>query len=179
MLGNNLTRKFLVVEQHNSVQTASGRAAGALRRAVGGDAKQAAPPLSNFPSAGPIHAAWPATSERSVTLFSCSLWWNKGDLASLVSPERGGDALLLSLRHWQGDASLIQSHVQVPEALHRGGGWPCAVEQRLPEMGGGGGGEWGEAAGFRDQGGAHQEPCLIPGHDEKALQLPQVSGEAE
>lgn len=45
-------------------------------------------------------------------------------------------------------------------------------------MGGRGGG-WGEAAGFGDQAGARQEPCLLPDHDEKALQLPQVSGEAE
>lgn len=53
------------------------------------------------------------------------------------------------------------------------------MEQRLSEMGGGGGGGWGEAARCRDQAGAPQETRLLPVHDEKALQLSQVSGEAE
>lgn len=52
-----------------------------------------------------------------------------GDLASLVSPERGVDSVFLSFRRWPGDASLIQSHVQVPEALHGGGGRPHPMEQ--------------------------------------------------
>jgi len=67
-------RKFLIAEQRDGVQTALGRVAGAPRRAVGGDAKQAAPPLSNFPSAGPVHTAGPATSVQSVTLLSCLVW---------------------------------------------------------------------------------------------------------
>lgn len=48
-------------------------------------------------------------------------WMEKEHFSILGQPKRGGDALLLSLRRWQGDASLIQSHVQVPEALHGGG----------------------------------------------------------
>lgn len=67
-------RKFLVVEQPNRVQTALGSVVGALHRAVGGDAKQAAPPLSNFPSAGPVHTAWPVASEQNVMFLSRSLW---------------------------------------------------------------------------------------------------------
>lgn len=52
------------------------------------------------------------------------------------------------------------------------------MEQRLSEMGGGGGG-WGETARLGDQAGAPQETHLLPVHDEKALQLAQVSGETE
>lgn len=144
---------------------------------MGGDAKRA--PCSNFPSAGLVHGLrlLSQVSRCLVTLTAVAQGTSR--VPGQPRCPRGAEALLSSCRCRQGDARLSPSHVQVPEALHGGGGRPRAVEQRLSEMGGGGRGAWGEADGLRDQTGAFPEPGLLPGCDEEALQLAQVSGEAE